>query len=174
MSDETIERAPGPAAGGVVAAGGWHLAQINVATLREPLDSPRTRSFVELLAPVNTLADDAPGFVWRLQTPEGDATSIRAFADDLLIVNLSVWTSLEALRDYVFSSMHAEVLRRRREWMAAMREAHLALWWLPAGEVPTVDDAIARLELVRERGPSAEAFTFREPFPAPAPEPSTR
>ena len=151
--------------------GEWHVAQVNVALLNAPLDAPETRSFVELLEPVNALADRSPGFVWRLQSEHGDATSIRVFDDDLIIVNMSVWETIEDLRAYVFASDHGGVLRRRREWFAKMPTAHLALWWISAGSVPAVEDASHRLELVRERGPSAEAFTFRETFPHPAARP---
>jgi hypothetical protein len=146
----------------------WHVAQVNVALLNAPLDAPATRSFVELLDPINALADGSPGFVWRLQTGDGDATSIRVFDDDLIIVNLSVWETIDDLRAYVFASDHGGVLRRRRDWFAKMPAAHLAIWWTPVGSLPTVVDAARRLELVRERGASLDAFTFREPFPPPA------
>jgi hypothetical protein len=145
----------------------WHLAQVNVAVLKAPLDSPRLRDFVEMLDPVNAIADAAPGFVWRLQTEDGDATSIRAFDDDRIIVNLSVWESPGALGDFVFASRHLEVLRRRREWFEKMATAHVAMWWIPAGSIPTVEEAKARLDLLETRGPSADAFTLREPFPPP-------
>jgi hypothetical protein len=144
-----------------------HLAQVNLATLRAPLDSPELAGFVALLEPVNALAEASPGFVWRLQTEDGDATAIRAFDDERIIVNLTVWTSLEALRDFVYASRHLDVLRRRREWFHRM-DGHQAMWWLPAGTIPTVAEARRRLELLRRRGPSPDAFTFRTPFPAPA------
>jgi heme-degrading monooxygenase HmoA len=150
-----------------------HLAQVNIALPREPLDSPALAQFVAALEPINALADASPGFVWRLQTDDGDATGIRAFGDDRLIVNLSVWESLHALRAYVYSSGHREVLRRRREWFERSGEAFLALWWVPAGTLPTVADAEARLEHLREHGPTPYAFTFRESFPpAGTPEPA--
>jgi hypothetical protein len=150
-----------------MSAGDWQLAQVNVAILRAPLDSPPLADFVALLEPINALADRSPGFVWRLQTEDGDATAIRAFEDDRIIVNMSVWESLEALGDFVYASGHLGVLRRRREWFATMAEAHVALWWVPAGTTPTVAEAARRLDRLRERGPSPEAFTFREPFPPP-------
>jgi len=146
---------------------GWHLAQVNVAVLQAPLESPQLAGFVELLDPINELADRSPGFVWRLQTEDGDATAIRPFEDDRILVNLSVWASLEALGEFAYASKHLDVLRRRREWFEKMKEAHLALWWILAGSIPTVEEARRRLEVLRERGPSADAFTFREPFPAP-------
>jgi hypothetical protein len=157
----------GPVAAYDAVVGKWHLAQVNVARLRGPIDSEELRTFVELLEPINALADEAPGFVWRLQASGGDATSIRAFEDDLIIVNVSVWESLHELRDYVFRSRHGEVLRRRSEWMERTTESHLAMWWVRAGETPKVDDAVARLRTIRERGPSRDAFTFREVFEAP-------
>ena len=149
------------------------LAQVNIALPREPLDSPALAEFVAALDPVNALAYTSPGFVWRLQTEDGDATGIRAFGDDRLIVNQSVWESLEALRGFVYSSGHREVLRRRREWFDRMVDAFLALWWVPAGTLPTVADAEARLAHLREHGPTPHAFTFRESFPpGGAPEPA--
>ena len=124
-------------------SGTHHLAQANVARLLAPLDSPQLADFVAALEPINELADRSPGFVWRLQTDDGDATSIRAFDDDLLIVNMSVWESAEALADFTYRSDHLAVMRRRREWFEPMAEAHLVLWWVPAGHVPDVDEARA-------------------------------
>jgi len=145
-----------------------HLAQVNIALPVEPLTSPRLANFVNALEEINALADAAPGFLWRMQTEDGDATAVRAFDDDRLIVNMSLWTSLDALADYVYRSGHVEIMRRRREWFSPMREAYQALWWLPAGELPTVHDAELRVAHLREHGPSEYAFTFRAPFPAPA------
>jgi hypothetical protein len=146
----------------------YHLAQLNVARLRAPLDSPQLAGFVAALEPVNALADAAPGFVWRLQTDDGDATGVRAFDDRLLIVNLSVWTSLEMLADFAYQGPHRDVMVRRRQWFERMVEAYQALWWVPAGTVPTVADAESRLGLLRAQGPTAEAFTFRSSFPPPS------
>ncbi|HEY8479198.1 MAG TPA: DUF3291 domain-containing protein [Spirillospora sp.] len=138
----------------------FHLAQLNVATLRFPLDDPRMADFVAMLEPVNALADGAPGFVWRL-TDEGasDATGLRPAGGDV-IVNCSVWESMEALWDFTYRSAHLEVMRRRREWFRRHAEAHLVLWRIPAGHIPSVSEALDRLALLRERGPSPEAFTF--------------
>jgi hypothetical protein len=146
----------------------FHLVQLNVARLRAPLDSPQLAGFVAGLVPINAVADASPGFVWRLQTEEGDATAVRAFDDPMMIVNMSVWESLDALADYVYRSGHREMMRQRREWFERLAEAYLALWWIPAGELPTVADAERRLALLRRIGPSPEAFTFRSPFPAPS------
>ncbi len=140
-----------------------HLAQINVARAAEPLDSPRLAEFVAALEPVNARADNAPGFVWRLQSDGGDATSIRVFDDDLIIVNMSVWSSMPALWQFVYSGGHLDVMRRRREWFEVADAAHMALWWVPADSVPTVEDGIERLETIRRNGPGPRAFTFKHP-----------
>lgn len=144
-----------------------HLAQVNVARLRAPLDAPELADFVAALDPVNALADAAPGFVWRLQTDEGDATSIRAFDDDMIIVNMSVWESLEALRDFVYRSDHRTFLARRREWFDRMDAPMVALWWVPAGHRPTVSEAKERLDALDRLGATPEVFSFRRSFPAP-------
>jgi hypothetical protein len=144
-----------------------HLAQFNVSRLLAPLDSPQLADFMAALEPLNQLADQAPGFVWRFQTGEGDATSVRPFDDDQVIVNLSVWESIEHLAEFAYGGEHLDIMRRRRKWFEKMAEAYLVLWWVPAGEVPTVADSVARLQTLRQRGPSPEAFTFRRPFPAP-------
>jgi hypothetical protein len=145
----------------------YHLAQVNIARLLAPLDSPQLVRFVSRLADVNALADQAPGFVWRLQTEDGDATSLRPYPDDRLLLNLSVWEGPEALHRFVFQGPHSEVMRQRREWFSRLVESHLALWWVPEGHQPSVEEAKARLEYLREHGPTALAFTFQRPFPSP-------
>jgi hypothetical protein len=141
-----------------------HLAQVNVARALEPLDSPRLRDFVAALAPVNALADAAPGFVWRLQTEDGDATAVRVDADPCVIVNLSVWESLEALWAFVYGSAHVGVMQRRRTWFQRPVETHVALWWTPPGTTPEVDEAMTRLAEHRRAGPTRRAFDFKHPF----------
>jgi hypothetical protein len=141
-----------------------HLAQINVATLVAPTDSPVVAEFMEALAPINVLADAAPGFVWRLEDETGNATDILFSDDPLFIVNMSVWESIEALRHYAYKTAHVEYLKRRHEWFLKRVEMHLAMWWLPAGEVPTVEEGLRRIALIREHGPTAEAFTFAKAF----------
>jgi len=123
--------------------------------------------FAANLERINAVADRSPGFVWRLQTEDGDATSIRPFENENLLVNMSVWRDVESLNQYVYSSAHVEVMRRRREWFERMQEAFLVLWWVPDGHRPSVREAIARLEVLRSKGPTAEAFTFRQAFPPP-------
>jgi heme-degrading monooxygenase HmoA len=142
-----------------------HVAQVNVARLRAPIDSPELADFVALLDTINELGDTSPGFVWRLKTPGGDATSFRVFDDDSLIVNLTVWESIEALSDFAYRTDHKEVMRRRREWFVPMEEAYLALWWVPIGHRPSVAEAEDRLRYLRAQGPTPEAFTFRDRFP---------
>jgi hypothetical protein len=146
---------------------GHQLAQINVARLLAPLDSPQSADFVAALAPVNALADASAGFVWRFQTDEGDATAVHPGGDPLLIVNLSVWAGLEQLRSFAFGGVHVGVLRRRRAWFEKPAEEPTALWWVPAGDRPAVTQAMARLAFLRTHGPTPTAFTFRSPFPAP-------
>jgi hypothetical protein len=149
----------------MAANSGYQLAQVNIALPVEPVTSVRLAEFVDLLEPVNALADAAPGFVWRLQTDDGDATGIRAFGDDRLIVNMSVWESVEALTGFVFGSFHAEVMRRRREWFTQIREPYTVAWWIPAGNVPTIADAEHRLASLRTHGPTPYAFTLQRSFP---------
>ena len=146
----------------------YQLAQVNIALPVELLTSQRLAEFVALLEPVNALADAAPGFVWRLQTEDGDATAVRAFDDDRLIVNMSVWESVESLRDFVYRNPeHRAIMRERRRFFVHLREAIQVLWWVPAGHIPTVEEAEERLELLRAHGPTPEAFTFRVNFPPP-------
>ena len=147
-----------------------HIAQVNVARALEPLDAPLLRDFVAALAPVNALADAAPGFVWRLQTDDGDATSVRIDPDPRVIVNLSVWASIEALWAFVYGSAHVGVMQRRRTWFERPVESHLAMWWVPVGATPGVEEAMQRLALHRRHGPSPRAFDFKHPF-APDGEP---
>lgn len=144
----------------------YHLAQLNIARMLEPLESPRMAEFVDNLDRINALAEAAPGYVWRLQTDDGDATALRPFGDDML-VNLSVWRDVQSLRAFVFSSAHVEIMRKRREWFQRMTEAYVVLWWLPRDELPTIEEAARRLAMLRRDGPGASAFTFRTAYPAP-------
>jgi Domain of unknown function (DUF3291) len=145
---------------------GFHLAQLNVAVMKEALDSPVMADFVANLDRINELAERSPGFVWRLQTDEGDATGLRPLGD-LTLVNMSVWRDLASLSDYVYRSAHVEIMRRRREWFERMTETFVVLWWLPRGHRPDIAEAIDRLELLKAEGPSAEAFTFRTAYSPP-------
>ena len=112
---------------------GFELAQLNVGRMLAPVDSPEIAGFVAQLEPINRLADASPGFIWRLQTDTGNATDIRPTEDDLFLINMSVWSSIEALRAFTYSTAHVEVLRQRREWFERLATAHLVLWWVPVG-----------------------------------------
>ena len=130
------------------------------------MEAPALAEFMAQLDPVNAIADEASGFVWRLQTEEGNATAITVLGDDRLIVNMSVWETIDQLGDFVYRSGHVAVMRRRREWFERMK-VFMALWWVPAGHLPTVAEAEERLEHLRSHGPTAHAFTFRRRFSAP-------
>jgi Domain of unknown function (DUF3291) len=161
------------------AGGGWQhggmdyvLAQVNIGRLREPLDSPRLAGFVAALDPVNAAADAAPGFLWRLQTEDGNATAVRAFEWDQagsagIIMNMSVWESPETLAAFVYSDTHRAVLTKRRQWFERMTEAYTALWWTPRGTIPATQDAEDRVRLLRAHGPTQQAFTLKMLFPPP-------
>ncbi|MBV9953589.1 MAG: DUF3291 domain-containing protein, partial [Acidimicrobiia bacterium] len=145
------------------------VAQVNVGRLRAPVDDPLIADFVAGLDQINAVADAAPGFVWRLQTEDGNATAIRPDAHDaLLAINMLVWRSVEALADYVYRSDHVGFMRRRREWFDRFDRHYLALWWIPAGTVPTVDEAMDRLARLDQHGPTEHAFTFRHRFDPPS------
>ena len=160
----------------------WHdngvshvLAQVNIGRLRAPLDSPALADFMAGLDPVNAVADAAPGFVWRLQTEDGNATAVRAFEWDAagsagVIVNMSVWESVEKLAAFVYSDTHRRVLRRRREWFEQMTEAQTALWWIRRGVTPATAEAEARVRHLRAHGPTPYAFTLRAHFSPPGAE----
>jgi len=145
----------------------YQLAQINIAKAKAPLDSPIMQGFVEQLDHINALAENSPGFVWRLKTEEGDATAIQAFEDELLIVNMSVWESLESLKEYVYSGDHLTVLKNKKSWFEKPTSPMLALWWVPAGHRPTLESAKIALRMLEEKGSSPEAFTFAQPYPEP-------
>jgi hypothetical protein len=144
----------------------FELAQLNVAHLKAPLDSPVLADFVANLDRINLLADASDGFRWRLATDDGRATSLRPFGEDV-IVNMSVWRDLNALRKFVYESAHTEIMRRRREWFARVAQAYAVLWWVPAGHRPSLAEAGDRLEQLRQHGPSSAAFTFGTNFGAP-------
>jgi hypothetical protein len=144
--------------------GEYQIVQANIARAIAPLDDPVMAGFVEQLDYINSVADRSPGFVWRLQTAEGDATAIRAFDDERTIFNMSIWSSIESLYAYTYRSDHLGPLRDRRKWFERMDHAHLVLWWVPAGHVPTLDEAVERLNALDRNGPSSEAFTLRHAF----------
>ena len=136
----------------------FHIAQMNVGTIRYPLEHPRMRGFVERLDDINALADVSPGFVWRLQSESGNATDILPTEDTSFLVNMSVWETVEALFEFV----------NRRQWFERPEEAFQVLWWVEAGHEPTVEEGLERLRHLQARGPSEHAFTFKTRFPSPA------
>lgn len=144
----------------------FELAQLNIAIMREPLESPGMADFVANLDRINALAEQSPGFVWRLKSDDGNATSLRPLGEQTL-VNLSVWRDVAALGDYVYRSAHVEIMKRRREWFERMREAYVVLWWVAKGHRLDEAEAVARLDMLRVRGPGPDAFTFGQPFAAP-------
>jgi hypothetical protein len=145
----------------------YHIAQINIARMLAPIDDPLMAEFVAQLAPINALADGSRGFVWRLQTEEGDATSFKVYNDDMVIVNMSVWENVESLREYAYRSAHAGVMRDRKRWFEKFDGSYYALWWVPVGHIPTVEEGKERLDHLREYGDTAYAFSFKNVFPVP-------
>jgi Domain of unknown function (DUF3291) len=139
----------------------YHIAQVNIARMKAPLDSPSMAGFVARLDEINALADRSAGFVWRLQTPEGNATYLRPYDDDRLLFNMSVWEGVDALRQYVYHTAHAELLRQRHEWFDKFAGAYVALWWIPPGHIPGIDEAKKRLAHLAAHGPTQFAFTFQ-------------
>ena len=139
-----------------------------------PLDDAVMAGFVARLDEINALADGSPGFVWRLQTEAGNATALRPYADDRILFNMSVWQTLADLRQYVYRSAHAQLIGRRKDWFEAFEAPFMALWWVPAGHIPSLAEAVARLEHLQQHGATPEAFSFKHSFPAPeaAPAPS--
>lgn len=142
----------------------FHLAQINVARALAPLDDPQLAGFVARLDEINVLADGSPGFVWRLQSDSGNATDIQVSDDPRFIVNMSVWQDLASLFAYVYRSDHLQVMAQRRQWFEKPAGAFMALWWVPAGTLPRVEEGLERIALLDRLGPTPQAFTFKQPF----------
>lgn len=146
----------------------WELAQLNIASLVAPIDSPALADFVAELDRINGIADQSPGFVWRLQSEEGNATDIEHGFGSEYIVNASVWKSVEDLHSYTYKTAHAQIMSRRKEWFNRMTEAYTVLWWVPEGHRPTLAEAEAKLALLKSLGPSDAAFTFKQRYPKPS------
>ena len=145
----------------------YYLAQINIAQALAPMTDPIMAGFVAELDRINALADSAPGFVWRLQSESGNATSIKVFDDERVIINLTVWESIEALFDFAYKTSHTQVMNHRKEWFARIGAPSLAMWWVPAGHIPSISEAKTRLEHLQVHGPTAYAFHFKTRFPMP-------
>jgi hypothetical protein len=143
----------------------YHLAQLNIAKMKFAIDDPGMAGFVARLDDINALADAAPGFFWRLQIEDGDATGVDYFGADAL-VNMSVWEDRDSLHNYIYRSAHSEVMAIRKQWFERMTEAYSVLWWIAEGHIPTLDEASERLECLRLQGPGPSAFTFKQVFAA--------
>jgi hypothetical protein len=142
----------------------FYLAQINIAKMLAPIDSPVMADFVANLDSINALAETSEGFVWRLKDESNNATAIKIFDDDFLIVNMSVWKNTEALFQFVYKSNHIEIFKRRKEWFEKMEEMHMAQWYVQAGYLPTVADAVERLNYLRNHGETPFSFSFKKRF----------
>ncbi len=143
-----------------------HLVQLNIAKMKFSIESTEMSDFVDNLETINALADSSPGFVWRLQTEEGDATGIDFFGSDVL-VNMSIWQDVESLHNFVYKTAHSKIMSRRKEWFHRVEEAYTVLWWAPKAEIPSLDEAKSKLELLKSRGPTAAAFSFKQAYPSP-------
>jgi len=143
---------------------GFQLAQVNIGRARGDTTDPVMAGFMARLEEINALAEASPGFVWRLQTEDGDATAVRPYDDSRIMINMSVWADFPSLRDFVYRSAHAPVMKRRREWFERFDRVFVALWWVPAGHRPSVTEAVDRLALLEEHGPTPLAFSFAQPF----------
>jgi hypothetical protein len=142
----------------------YHIAQINIAELKGLKGDPVVAEFYAAIDSINAVADRAPGFVWRLKTEDGDATSLRVFDSDTWLINMSVWDSVEALYQYTYYSDHASVYRRRAEWTNKLPTMHMAMWYIPAGTTPTIQDGKLALDRMNALGPTPLAFTFRQRY----------
>jgi hypothetical protein len=145
----------------------WHLAQINIGRLVAPEGDPQVQPFFDALDRVNALAEASPGFIWRLTGEGNNATDLQPTIDPQLIVNMSLWRDSDALFEFVYRSSHTPVMGKRREWFERFDGAYMALWWVEAGIVPTINDGLSRLWHLDRFGPTPHAFTFRARFPAP-------
>ena len=145
----------------------YQIAQINIAQAKADKDSEVMSGFIARLDEIHTLADNAPGFVWRLETEDGEDGSVSVFNDPLLLINMSVWQDIDSLRAFVYKSIHIELLQNRDAWFDKMGEMHQTLWWVPAGHIPSIQEGKDKLDLIRELGPTTDAFTFGKKFPSP-------
>jgi hypothetical protein len=141
-----------------------HIAQINIGRILAPLDTPVMVDFVNNLDRINALADTASGFVWRLVGEGNDATSLRPYEDEWIIINMSVWENIGTLREYVYHTQHVEFLRRRAEWFEKLGTPIMTLWWIPKGHIPTPHEGAAKLDYLQAHGPTPLAFTFKKTF----------
>ncbi len=143
----------------------YQLAQVNVGRIQGVnMDDPVMKEFVDNLDRINALAEESDGFIWRLQDEDGDATSFNPYNDAKVIINVSVWRDVDALKNYVYRTVHSSFLKRKKEWFQKFGDRHMALWWISAGEYPTIQEAVDRVALIQQNGPTAEAFDFKTVF----------
>jgi hypothetical protein len=142
----------------------YHLAQVNIAKAKGPMDGEVMKEFTDNLDPINAIAESSAGFIWRLKDETGNATDIQPYDDANIIINISVWGSIEALKTFMFKTHHIDFFKRKKEWFEPMPEASYALWWVPAEHQPDVDEAKARLLQLQQHGDTAEAFSFKQLF----------
>lgn len=147
----------------------YQLAEINIAKMKGVnIDDPIMQEFVDNLDRVNALAESSEGFIWRLKDDSNNATNLNPYDDEQIIINISVWRDVEALEQFTYKTFHTDFLKRRKEWFQTYGKAYYTMWWIKAGEFPTVEMAVKKLAVFQENGPSPEAFNFRMRFPMPS------
>ena len=144
----------------------YHLAQLNIAQARAPLDDEIMADFVARIEEINNLAEQSEGFVWRFDPDPSDDTNVRVFNNSALVVNLSVWEDIESLKHFVYRTAHVELIQDRDAWFNKFQSAHQVLWWVQEGDMPTPEAAKQRLDYLDTNGPSTYAFTFARPYTA--------
>lgn len=146
----------------------YQLAQINIGRMAgQDINDPIMKEFVDNLDAINQLAEQSEGFIWRLKDESNNASSFNPYHDDRVIINMSVWKDLPSLEAFTFKSLHTDFLKRRKEWFTAFGKPYIAMWWIQAGEIPSIEAAVERLDYLQNHGPSEYAFNFRKKFPAP-------
>ena len=145
-----------------------HLAQANVARFRAPLDSPIMKEFTDFLEPVNKLAEESPGFVWRLTDSEGRSASYieSPFKDELTAINISIWENYESLSQFVYTTVHSYFLRNKKKWFDLSGHSQFIMWWIPKGELPTLEMVKQKLEYQEKHGDTPQAFSIKQLFDA--------
>jgi Domain of unknown function (DUF3291) len=147
----------------------YQLAQINVARMNGVnINDPVMKEFVANLDLINSLAENSEGFVWRMKDESNNATGLNPYHDEQVIINISVWENLTALEKFTYKTFHTDFLRRRKEWFQSFGKAHLAMWWIPEGQFPSAEEAVARLDLLQKQGASSIVFDFKKRYPSPS------
>lgn len=146
----------------------YHLAQLNIANAVASMDSPEMAGFVARLDEIHELSDNADGFIWRWESGSVDSSVVDIFGDPRLLVNLSLWESVESLKHFVYKTVHVELIRDREAWFDKMPEMHQVVWWVPEGHIPSVTEAKQKLDTLRADGPSEAGFSMARPYPMPS------